>query len=1047
MLSIGKLGAGQERYYTQKVAEGAEDYYSGEGEAQGYWLGDAARELGLSGKVSADQLTAMLSGLHPASGEPLGLRRPPGRAAVPGFDLTFSAPKSASLLWAFGGQPASAEVIAAHAASVKAALGYLERNACWTRRGHAGKEFVAGNGFTAAAYRHRSSRAGDPQLHTHVLIANATKGPDGRWSRLYHPAIYRHAKAAGYVYEAHLRNELTRRLGVQWKEVENGIAEIRWIYPSQLQAFSTRRQEILEATAADASMSARRIATLETRKAKDRGLSDQILRERWEAKAAEVDLTPEGIGHALGRERQVPEGTVRIADIESCLTDHASTFERREVIQAVAQSLPAGAPGAEVEELADRFLALDEVICLGAGPRGERFTTERIWEIEQGALAAATAMSGQGGVAVVGEVIAARVIEQRPSLKADQRAMVERLLGGGEGLSIVVGEAGAGKTYALVAAAEGWAQAEIPLRVAAPTWRAANVLRSEGLDATSVARLLAELDRGTEGGGQALRPGSVLLVDEAGMVGSADLARLIAHAEEAGAKLVLVGDPAQLGEIDAGGLFGGLVERAEPIVLDEVIRHRHDLDREAAKRIRMGEGGEAIGALRAGGRVFVAADPAERRVQMANDWWQSYRSGSDALMIAKRNSEVARLNALARELMRSEGRLGQAEIEVGGARFAAGDQVITRVNDQRAQIYNRERWRVAEVDAEARSAVLDGIDTARRVCVDAVYLERVGRDGAPALQHGYAATTYQAQGATVDRAYVMADPSMDRQEYYVAASRSREETYLYATPEVMGEREDYAPQDLYLRQELQHIAEAAERDGAQIAAHDAALRSSLAKLPSTELAARRDALRPGADRARSLEERRARLREAIARREAQLAEARAQIASLPAPGRRSSDRERLDYQRELGRLAAVEAHSEQAIASERRELRELPAAPARVPERIETAAIDYILAERSRQELAAVRISPPDYLVAEIGERPAEPGKAQVWDRGASAIQGYRRDYGVGDEHSALGPQRTDSPGRAAQERAQRSVERSRQQLGMGLRQERALTLARGMGR
>jgi conjugative relaxase-like TrwC/TraI family protein len=224
MLSIGKLGSGQERYYLDKVAEGAEDYYSGEGEAAGYWLGDAAGELGLEGHVEPDQLIAMLTGANPATGEPLGLRHVAGRGPVPGFDLTFSAPKSVSLAWALGGEDAGTEIAAAHAASVEAALDYLQREACWTRRGHGGAEFVHGNGFIAAAYVHRTSRAGDPQLHTHVLIANATKGPDGRWTRLYHPAIYNHAKTASYIYEAVLRDELTRRFGA-------GAAELLAVLP------------------------------------------------------------------------------------------------------------------------------------------------------------------------------------------------------------------------------------------------------------------------------------------------------------------------------------------------------------------------------------------------------------------------------------------------------------------------------------------------------------------------------------------------------------------------------------------------------------------------------------------------------------------------------------------------------------------------------------------------------------------------------------------------------------------------------------------------
>src|SRR3954465_9558393 len=239
MLSIGKLGKGQERYYLEKVAEGAEDYYSGEGEEPGQWLGDAARELGLSGEIEPDQLVAMLTGMNPATGEPLGLIAVAGRGSVPGFDLTFSAPKSASLLRALGSKEAGAEVKAAHLRSVEAALKYREANAALTRRGKGGATFVKGNGFIAAGFMHRSSRNGDPQLHTHVLIANATQGPDGKWTRLYHPAIYEHANTATYIYEAHLRHELTLTLGVEWQPVRKGIAEIKGFKDEWLKAFST----------------------------------------------------------------------------------------------------------------------------------------------------------------------------------------------------------------------------------------------------------------------------------------------------------------------------------------------------------------------------------------------------------------------------------------------------------------------------------------------------------------------------------------------------------------------------------------------------------------------------------------------------------------------------------------------------------------------------------------------------------------------------------------------------------------------------------------
>lgn len=982
MLSIGKMGAGQERYYLDKVAEGAEDYYSGEGEAEGYWLGDAARDLGLEGKVEPAQLVAMLTGGNPASGEPLGLRQVE-RGAIPGFDLTFSAPKSVSVLWALGGKGVAAEVKAAHAAAVEAGLGYLQRHACLTRRGAGGHLFLQGNGFLTTGYVHRSSRTGDMQLHTHVLIANATHA-EGRWTRLYHPAIYEHAKAAGYVYEAHLRDELTRRLGVRWQEVENGIAEVEGFDPDHLGAFSTRRAEILEAAGGEgASARAMQVATLVTRQGKDRDLSTESLRDLWREKAAEVGLTPERIKDTLGREPQRHEVTV--SEVEAALTAYASHFEHRDVIQAVADCLPSGAPGHEVEKLADAFFRTPNVISIAETPRAERFTTRAIWEMERTALDRVEAMATRSDRAVASEIVVSRVLDGRPSMKPDQRAMVERLLQGGEGLVLVVGEAGTGKTYALVAAAQGWVNlGKAPLRVVAPTWRAANVLRSEGLPATSVASLLAEFQRAEQAGRDSLARGSVLVVDEAGMVDSRTLARLIGYAEAAEAKLVLIGDPAQLGEIEAGGLFAALARRTEPVVLDEVIRHHYELEREGAKLIREGHGREALSIYEGAQRVTVSEDPAARRAAMVADWWQSFRKGEDALMIAKRNAEVRELNAMAREKLKAEGKLRGEEIAVLEARFAKGDQIITRINDRKAGIHNRERWRVAEVDAKSGRLALDGIDTRGRVCVDAVYLGRLReRDGGPAIEHAFAATTYQAQGATVDTSFVAVDPSMDRQEFYVAASRSREETFIYATPEVNVAREEFAPRSPGAKG-LEHIAKAAERDGSQAAAHDAALRLRYAHLASDQLAGR---LREIRAEARTEAETEARYRELGKK----IAEDRKIVEAI----RSGEDRDPL--------AGSVENSTLQRISSNAQERDGL--AEVRHEARAESAVIESILAERERLAVAAARLSPPDYITKEIGERPSDPTKAAEWDKAVRGIEGYRLKNGVVDRDSALGPE------------------------------------------
>jgi conjugative relaxase-like TrwC/TraI family protein len=950
MLSIGKLGVGQERYYTEKVAEGAEDYYSGEAEAEGIWIGTATADLGLDGKVEPDQLTAMLTGRNPVTGEPLGLKSAPGREPVPGFDLTFSAPKSVSLTWALGGHPVSGQVMEAHRAAVEAALSYMERSACWARRGMGGRTFVPGNGFLAAAYVHRSSRAGDPQLHTHVLIANATLGPDGRWSRLYHPAIYEHAKTASYLYEAHLRHELTIRLGVEWDPVEKGIADIRGFREEELRAFSARRAEILAAAGEDASAREMQIANLTTRRAKDRDLTAESLRDAWRVKGEEVGLTRERIGDRLGHERPGPSVVTHRA-VEHSVTKHVSHFDRRDAIRAVADNLPHGASAGDVERLADEFVASGSVMQIAETPRGPRFTTERIWELEREALTVARSMHAAQGVAVVDPILVRRVLDARPSLKADQRAMVEELLGGGRALEVVIGEAGTGKTYATVAAASGWAATGHDLEIAAPTWRAANVLRAEGLDARTIAALLARMDAEAESGRPPLRPGSVLIVDEAGMVDSASLARLIDHAHSAQAKLVLIADPAQLGEIEAGGLFAAIARRSEEIRLDEVIRNRHPLDREAANLIREG-----------------------RR---------------------------ERLNERAREAMRTGGRLGREEIEVGGRTFATGDEVITRVNDQRAQIFNRERWRIEALDVDGRRLLMVGIDTKRRVEVDPGYLDRENpADGAPAIERGYAATIYQAQGATLDSAYVMADPSMDRQEFYVAASRTRGKTFFYATPEVRLDRVEFAPA---AREEagLEHIARAAERDGAQAAAHDAALRERLGRLSTPELhdLRRELASEAGAERAdeRHRDELGRRLRETLDLQErfARQGERRGEEPPVWARAERTAHR------RETARIEEGRDRAGREVTQVEAELRD--AARMGYDGRAEPAVAEHLISERVGARVTAVRLDPPDYVTREIGERPTDPTRRWTWDQAVAGIETYREQHGVRDRDTALG--------------------------------------------
>src|SRR3954453_12687811 len=301
MLSIGKLAAGPTagRYYVEQVAQGREDYYAGEGEAPGNWAGSGAASLALRGEVTEGGISLLLDGRDPGSGA--RLRRPLASGAVAGFDLTFRAPKSVSILFGIGDRELAGTLRREHDAAVGEALGYLEREACRARRGRGGGTFVEGRGFVGAAFGHRSSRAGDPLLHTHVVVANETQGPDGRWTALDGRALYRQQKTAGYLYQAALRRRLSTALGVRWHEVNNGMADIVGVPREVVEHFSRGRAEILERMAERGEHSARaaQIATLDTRRAKDYGVPIHRLRAEWRARAEEHGLTRRQVDRVL----------------------------------------------------------------------------------------------------------------------------------------------------------------------------------------------------------------------------------------------------------------------------------------------------------------------------------------------------------------------------------------------------------------------------------------------------------------------------------------------------------------------------------------------------------------------------------------------------------------------------------------------------------------------------------------------------------------------------------------------------------------------------
>jgi conjugative relaxase-like TrwC/TraI family protein len=805
VLAIAKLTPGQEGYYERSVAPALDDYYAGRGESPGIWSGRGAATLELEGVVEEGELGKLVRGLHPKSSERLrrhpkqrtitieridpeaGERRTEQKKLDPvaGYDLVFSAPKSISLLYALGGEEAQLAVAQAHAAAWQEALTYLEDEACVTRKGRNGVIREHAEGFVAAAYQHRTNRAQEPHLHTHVIVANMARSPDGTWRALDGEALLKnHRLAAGYLYQAHLRRELSQRFGVRWREPVKGMAELRGVSAAVLREFSTRRTQVLEylADRGTAGFYAAAVAQVETRERK-RELDLPRLREDWRARAAEHGLGQRELDALVHRPplreptaRELLELAARMLG-PTGLTERRTAFSAPELVMAWAEAHAQGADASRIRRLCARFVQIDGVERVGEHPspgRPARYSTAELLQVEEEALALVGCGQDVGAPTAAREVVE-QVLEAGRSerlLSNEQEAMVRTVTTSSDRVIAVVGRAGAGKTTAVHAVASVLGAAGTPILGAAPSGVAAEKLEDElGIPSTTLHRLLERARR--EGG---LPSGCAVVVDEAGMAETRVLAPLLQRVEEAGGRVILVGDPHQLPAVGAGGLFAGIVERYGAVELTENRRQRDELEHEALAAIRRGLGRDYLAFAERRERLVVSENPLATRTRLLSDWWRSARDDLPGnVMIALRRRDVAELNTLARALMESHGRLGEERLTVSGREYAAGDRVVCLRNSDRIGVRNGTRGTVEEVDRECGVLVV-ATDRGDRVTLTRHYLE------AGNARHGYALTGHSGQGVTVERAFVLGKGEARLQEWgYVALSRAREATRLYIT--------------------------------------------------------------------------------------------------------------------------------------------------------------------------------------------------------------------------------------------------------------------------
>ncbi len=997
MLSIAKA---HKDYYLQKLGEISprEDYYLRGGTAKGRWHGSGAHELGLDGTVSGEGLVRLFDGQDPATGEQLGRRI--RKDGVSAWDLTFSADKSVSLLWAFGDEEVRRHVVEAFEESTTEALSYLESVASSTRGASRtpvlddeGKPMldedgvprrrvetwpIRTKGYVSAWFTEFTSRADDPQLHTHVVVGNRVEGVDGVWRAVDGRLLYRHKLAAGYLHEAELRSRLTERLGVRWQPVQKGIADIEGFTRDQVVAFSQRRQQIeswRDSRNLPDTPGVNEIATLATRRPKQDHPLDTLI-PLWMERGAEVGVTPESVASLLGRSHEVtipdPEPTFdRLASAEG-LTAQASTFGRPDVIMAAAEALPEGGRRAEVEAVADTFLRHREVVAIlpshavvdadvdlpieldpteleqvrelfdSTRPRilrrknGEvfpglvnerRYTTTELLTIEQRIInRALNGVEADRWTAPQSQVDAA--LAAQPNLTDGQRAMVRRFAGSGSAIDIGVGAAGTGKTTVMGMIGNLAYQTDTSIAGTALAARAAAGFETAtGITSTTITRFLWE----TKAAG-GLPTGAIVVVDESGMVGSRQLAEISDLVEAASGKLILIGDHHQLAEIDAGGLFAALVSRLPAVELTENVRQDQEWERTALTELRQGSVSRAVAMYNRRGKINIAATDNDTLNQAVDAWYRDVEEIGDpaqVLLIGHRNTTVDELNQRARGLVAEAGLLEGPALRAHGREFQSGDRVVCLKNRSRLGVLNGDLATITGIDTDRRTVTIQLDRTSQPVTVPHWYLD----DGN--LDWGYALTGHKAQGATAQRAHTIVSDGVDREWIYVTMSRGRETNTIYLTDSDMSQ------------EECEHLAHQ----------HPDRLPALIAALART--ATEPAALDTGRGPKTLTDER---LKQRLVNVKTELA------------------------------VSGVEGLSPVADDVAKEPL-------------VECLNLELEIRNRHRDRLATVAYQPPDWVTNTLGERPADHERQTAWDAAVDRALQYRTEHGIPEDVvDLLGP-------------------------------------------
>jgi len=795
------------RYYIDRLPS----YYLDGGEPPGRWWGQGAADLGLEGVVDTDNFLTVMAGRNPYTGEDLGRRF--GDQSVRGFDATFSAPKSVSLLWALGDDRTQKQVSEAHDQAVDAVLGWVEDHAHTRLRRNGHIVCVDADGLIVGVFRQHTSRRLDPQLHTHAVIANRVEAPDGRWLALDARTIKVDQRTLSAVYHANLRSELTTRLGVAWRAPEHGIAEIEGIPDEVLAEFSQRTRDVDRRLAQklerfEASMGREpsdqerwqleREAVLDSRPAKPHGVSLSDLRDDWQKRTFELGYAPGRlVRRAVGR--HLGMGIDQFADeivaeaLES-LAGRQSSWRLAELVRELAAALPTttAVASAELTTILESLACqVGEKRCVdisrpsptGVELRRDRrpvtesavdrtLTTRAILDEEEGLVAwARHRKTWQPDTSYPWPTLTSR------GLSEGQVNAVAAVAGSG-GLELVVGPAGAGKTTALANAVEILGFQQRSVFGVAPTAAAAEVLGTEAnMRSDTLDKLLHEHTRPARPPlpEYDLPAGTTLVVDEAGTVSTPKLAALARLADQKQWRVVFAGDPRQFAAVGRGGMFGHLGDSLGAVELDEVHRFTHQWEANASLRLRAGDP-TVIDIYDKRGRIH-SGTVYEMESEIIGAWAAGRERGESVALMANSNDTVHRLNQQCQQRLVGCGHLDPTgpDLNIRSQVLYEKDEVVTRRNDRTLRtdrgltIKNRDHWTIQQIHADG-SITVSG--PTGQVTLPADYVVEH-------LELGYAQTSHASQGRTVDTALLLIDSPTDEPGIYTPLTRGRHTNHTY----------------------------------------------------------------------------------------------------------------------------------------------------------------------------------------------------------------------------------------------------------------------------